>query len=194
LIQASNEYERRRRDLMNMMNMGCVAVVPGSSTKLRSRDVDYPFRQDSDFFYLTGFCEPDAVLVLVPSRDHGEVILFCPERDPKYERWNGERLGPERAVQMLGVDDAFPISDLDEILPGLLEGKEKIYVTLGDYPDLDQRLLGWVKAIRAREAGGAIGPGEFVALKHYLHELRLIKSAGEIKLMREAGRITTIAC
>ncbi|MDA1073231.1 MAG: Xaa-Pro aminopeptidase [Proteobacteria bacterium] len=193
VIQASNEYGRRRRDLMNMMSEGGVAVVPGSSAKLRSRDVDYPFRQDSDFFYLTGFSEPDAVLVLVPSRDHGEVILFCPERDPKFERWNGERLGPERAAQMLGVDDAFPISDLDEILPGLLEGKEKIYVTLGDYPDLDQRLLGWVKGIRAREAGGAIGPGEFVALKHYLHELRLIKSAGEIKLMREAGRITSVA-
>ena len=193
MIQASNEYGRRRRDLMNMMSEGGVAVVPGSSAKLRSRDVDYPFRQDSDFFYLTGFSEPDAVLVLVPSRDHGEVILFCPERDPKFERWNGERLGPERAAQMLGVDDAFPISDLDEILPGLLEGKEKIYVTLGDYPDLDQRLLGWVKGIRAREAGGAIGPGEFVALKHYLHELRLIKSAGEIKLMREAGRITSVA-
>jgi Xaa-Pro aminopeptidase len=178
---------------MSMMTEGTVAVVPGSALKTRNRDVDFAFRQDSDFFYLTGFSEPDSVLVMLPGREQGEVVLFCPERDPRHEQWNGERLGPDRATQMLDVDDAFPIGDLDEILPGLLEGRERIFITLGEHPDFDQRLLSWVQGIRAREAGGAVPPAEFIALKHYLHELRLIKSAAEIKLMREAGRITGLA-
>ena len=101
--------------------------------------------------------------------------------------------GPERAIESLGVDDAFPIGDIADILPGMLEGRERIYATLGDYPEFDRQLLSWVKDIRARESGGAIPPGEFVALKHLLHEQRLYKSAAEIALMREAARITADA-
>jgi len=178
---------------MSMMSPGSVALVPGAGVRLRNRDTEYLFRQDSDFYYLTGFGEPDALLVLAPGRAHGEVILFCREREPRAELYDGERLGPERAVARLKVDDAFPINDLDDILPGLLEGCERIYMTLGEYPELDNRVLHWVNAIRAREAGGARSPGEFVALKHLLHEQRLFKSAAELRLMREAARITTAA-
>jgi Xaa-Pro aminopeptidase len=192
-VQGAAEYRRRRQRLMGMMVPGSIAVIPGAGLKLRNRDVDFPFRQHSDFYYLSGFTEPDSVLVLCPGRAHGETILFCPERDPVHERWNGERLGPERATQSLGIDDAFPIGDLSDILPGMLEGRETIYITLGEHPEFDHRLLGYVSDIRAREAGGAISPGEFVSLKHLLHELRLIKSKGELKLMREAGRITSAA-
>ncbi|MEQ8858341.1 MAG: Xaa-Pro aminopeptidase [Pseudomonadales bacterium] len=184
------EYARRRAALMGMMTPGSVAVVPAAAVRLRNRDTEYLFRQDSDFLYLTGFAEPDAVLVLAPGRSHGEVILFCRDRDPRRELYDGERLGPERAVCGLGIDDAFPIADMDEILPGMLEGRERIYMTLGEYPDFDNRVLHWVNSIRAREAGGAVPPGEFVALKHLLHELRLYKSAAEIRIMREAARIT----
>jgi Xaa-Pro aminopeptidase len=187
------EYKKRRKRLMGMMPEGALAVVPGASEQRRNRDIFYPFRQDSDFFYLTGFTEPDALLVLAPGRGHGEEILFCAERDPRAEQWDGERMGPDRATQMLGVDDAFPYVDMDDILPGLLEGREKIFVTLGEYPDLDQRLLAWVANIRQREAGGAQTPGEFLALKHLLHELRLYKSAKEIKLMRKAAEISAAA-
>jgi Xaa-Pro aminopeptidase len=178
---------------MSMMSPGSVALVPGAGVRLRNRDTEYLFRQDSDFYYLTGFGEPDALLVLAPGRAHGEVILFCREREARAELYDGERLGPERAVDRLKVDDAFPINDLDDILPGLLEGCERIYMTLGEYPELDNRVLHWVNAIRAREAGGARSPGEFVALKHLLHEQRLFKSAAELRLMREAARITTAA-
>ena len=178
---------------MGMMAPGTIAVIPGAKTRVRNRDVDYVFRQDSDFWYLTGFSEPEAVLLLAPGREHGESILFCQERDARHERYNGERLGPDRASQVLGVDDGFPVADIAEILTGLIEGCETIYVTLGDHPEFDQRLLGWVADIRAREAGGAIPPGEFVALKHLLHEQRLIKSATEVRLMREAASITAEA-
>jgi Xaa-Pro aminopeptidase len=188
-----SEYRRRRKALMAMMTPGSVAVVPAATVRLRNRDTHYPFRQDSDFYYLTGFDEPDALLVLAPGRDHGEVILFCRDHDPRAELFDGERVGPERAVERLGVDDAFPDADVDDILPGMLEGRERIYMTLGEHPELDNKVLHWVNAIRVREAGGAIPPGEFVALKHLLHEQRLFKSAAEIRLMREAARITCAA-
>ena len=187
------DYKKRRNQLMSMMSPGSVALIPGASPARRNRDIQYLFRQDSDFFYLTGFSEPDALLLLVPGREHGQEILFCAERDPRAERWDGERLGPERATQHLGVDDAFPIADMDDILPGLLESRGRIYMTLGEYPEFDSRLLAWVADIRKREAGGAQPPGEFLELKHLLHELRLYKSAKELQLMRTAAQITSTA-
>ncbi len=178
---------------MSMMAPGSVALIPSGREMRRNRDIQYLFRQDSDFFYLTGFAEPSALLVLAPGREHGEEILFCQERDALAERWDGQRLGPERASQMLNVDDAFPVADLDDIVPGLLEGRERIYMTLGEYPDFDQQLLAWVAGIRQRESAGAQPPGEFVELKHLLHEQRLYKSAKEIALMRKACTITADA-
>lgn len=184
------EFKQRRQRLMGMMSSNAIAIIPAAMPARRNRDVQYLFRQDSDFFYLSGFSEPQALLVLAPGRPHGEVILFCAERDPDAERWDGERMGPERATQMLGVDDAFPYADMEDILPGLIEGKARIYINLGEYPEFDSRLLGWVADIRKREAGGAHPPSEFVALKHQLHELRLYKSKKELKLMRRAAEIT----
>ena len=185
-----NEFVKRRRKLIDMMAPNSVAIIPGARASRRNRDVYYPFRQDSDFHYLTGFNEPDSLLVLVPGRKHGEVVLFCPERDPVAEQWDGERLGPDRAVQILGVDDAFPEADLDDIVPGFLEGNERIYISLGEHPEFDNQLLSWVSAIRKRDAAGTQTPGEFVELKHLLHELRLFKSPRELKLMRQAAQIT----
>ena len=184
------EYQARRRKLMNAMEPGSIALIPGASMQRRNRDIDYAFRQDSDLLYLCGFEEPDALLVLVPGRSQGEVILFCRERDPRAEQWDGGICGPERAVGGFAVDDAFPITDVDDILPGLLEGRRRIYQTMGEYPAFDQKLLSYVATIRGREAGGAIPPGEFVSLKHLLHEQRLIKSDAEIQLMQKAADIS----
>jgi Xaa-Pro aminopeptidase len=185
------EYRNRRSRLMELMEPGSIAVLPAATIRLRNRNTEYPFRQDSDFYYLLGFDEPNAVLVLAPGRTQGEVILFCQERDPQSERWTGERMGPERAAQMLGVNDAFPIGDLGDILPGLLEGRCRVYVTLGVYEDFDRQLLGMVNRLRARTASGSQPPGEFVTLSHQLHDLRLFKSAAELKAMRRAAEITT---
>jgi Xaa-Pro aminopeptidase len=185
-----SDFRRRRAALMNLMDEESIAVIPAASLKTRNRDSDFLFRQDSDFHYLTGFNEPEAVLVLAPGRAHGEVILFCRDREPRAELYDGERLGPDRAAQIVGVDDAFPVADLDDILPGMLEGRERIYFGLGDHPEFENRLLGWVSTLRARESGGARPPEELFALKHLLHEQRLIKSAAEIRAMRRAAEIT----
>jgi len=187
------EFRRRRSALLELIPEGTIALLPAAPARIRNRDSEYLYRQDSDFYYLTGYNEPDALLVLCPGREHGEVILFCRERDARSELYDGERVGPERAAQMLGVDDAFPINDLDDILPGMLEGRERIYVTLGDYPEFDARLVHFVRGIRGREAGGAVPPTEFVALKHLLHEQRLYKSAAEIRMLKQAVEITCAA-
>ncbi len=188
-----DEYRQRRRTLMDAMVPGAVALIPGAETRVRNRDVDYVFRQDSDFWYLTGFAEPGALLALVPGRAEGEAILFCRDHDERYELYNGERLGPERAVAALAVDCAHPEGDMAAVLPELLEGAETVYVTLGDYPDFDRRLLGWVSALRARESGGVVSPDGFIGLKKLLHEQRLIKSAAEQRLMRRAADISAAA-
>ena len=187
------EFARRRKNLMGMMDKHTIAIIPGAREVTRSRDTEYPFRQNSDLFYLTGFEEPDAVLVLVPGRRQGQVVLFCRERDPDMELWNGYRLGPEGAVAYLGVDDAFPIDDLDEILPGLIEGTQRIYYSMGHDDAFDQRVMGWVNQIRKLVRTGAAPPADFTDLAFLLHEQRLIKSAAEVRVMRKAGEISAAA-
>lgn len=185
-----DEYRRRRRELMAMMEEGSIAIVAGATEKYRNADVTYPFRQDSDFHYLTGFDEPDAVFVLVPGRSHGESILFCRERDDEHERWHGDITGPERVMQLHGMDDAFPLSDIDDILPGLIEGRTRLYYAMGQDRDFDVQVIDWVKMIDSSNDPGSEPPGEFVQLEQYLHELRLFKSAAEIDLMQLAADAT----
>lgn len=189
----ASEFARRRRRLMDMMEANSIAIIPSAREVLRSRDTEYPFRQDSDFYYLSGFAEADSVLVLVPGREHAEYVIFCRERDPAQELWNGRRAGPEGACQHFGADDAFPIGDIDEILPGLIEGRERVYYSMGRSAGFDVRVMDWVKRIRSKEASGAVPPGEFTDLDHMLHDMRLIKSAAEQRLMRRAGDITAAA-
>lgn len=175
---------------MALMEPGSMAIVPGSTLATRNSDVDYHFRQDSDFYYLTGFTEADSLFVLVPGREHGEAILFCRERDPEQERWHGKITGPERAMQLYGIDDAFPITDIEDILPGLIEGKSRLYYTMGAQPEFDRRVIGWVKKLSGNKQSGSMPPGEFVQLGQYLHELRLVKTAPEIEVMKHGAEIT----
>jgi len=188
-----NEFAKRRRDLMACMEPNSIAILPSAKEVRRNSDTQYPFRQDSDFFYLTGFPEPEAVIVLIPGRKHGEYVLFCRERDPEKELWNGYRAGQEGACEQYGADDAFPIGDIDEILPGLLEGRERVYYALGKDAEFDKHVMEWVNTIRSKVRAGAIPPGEFLDLDHFLHELRLFKSASEIKVMKQAAKISALA-
>jgi len=187
------EFAKRRRYLAEQMGAGSIAILPSATVKNRNRDVDYPFRQDSDFYYLTGFCEPEAVLVIIPEREHGESILFCRERNPDKEMWDGFIAGPDRVVNLHGVDDAFPIGDMDDILPGMIEGTDKVFYSMGLDAQFDSRVMEWINVIRSKIRSGAHPPGEFVALEHALHELRLFKSAAEIKLMARAAEISAKA-
>ena len=126
----AKEFARRRKHLMELIGASGIAILAAAPERVRSRDTLYIYRQDSDFFYLTGFGEPEAVAVLVPGRPKGEFLLFCRERNPDREQWDGPRAGPDGAVTQYGADDAFPISDLDDILPGLLERSDRVYLSL----------------------------------------------------------------
>ncbi len=185
----NNEYARRRKQLMRMAGDDAILILPSAPPRIRSNDTHYGYRQDSDFWYLSGFDEPEAVLVLVPGRAHGETLLFCRERDPAREAWDGPRAGTEGAVSTFGFDDAYPIADLDDILPGLLEGRTRVYYHFGRDTEFDLKLIGWVNRVRAQVKQGAQPPHEFLELGHYLHELRLFKSRDEIRLMKRAAQI-----
>ncbi len=187
------EFTRRRKQLMAMMEDNSIAIIPAAPERTRSRDTEYSFRQDSDFYYLSGFVEPESVLVLIPGREHGEYVLFCREKDREKEIWNGHRVGPEGACLQYGADDAFPIDDIDDILPGLIEGRERVYYGMGKDADFDHQVMVWVNTIRAQVRTGAIPPGEFLELDHLLHDMRLYKSAAEGRLMKRAGEISAAA-
>ncbi len=181
-------FRQRRQRLLAETGPGSMIIVGSAHEVLRNGDSHYPFRQDSDFWYLTGLGEPQAVLVLIPGREAGEQLLFLRESEPERERWDGPRLGLDGAREQLGMDDAFPIHDLDDILPGLMEGCERLYHLVGKDPAFDQRVLGWRNLLRARSKGEK-GPGEIVSLEHLLHEQRLIKSSDELRCMRRAAAI-----
>jgi Xaa-Pro aminopeptidase len=189
----SKEFLRRRKQLTSMVGVEGIAILPAAPIRARTRDVEHRYRQDSDFYYLTGFPEPEAVAVLVPGRPAGEFLLFCRERDSDKERWDGSRTGPEGAAKHYGADDAFPIDDIDDILPGIIESCTRVYYTMGMYADFDARITGWVKTLRTRISKGVHTPQEFVALDHLLHDMRLYKSRAEITVMRRAAKIAVAA-
>ncbi len=185
-----NERIRRRKNLMRGIGRGAIAIIPAAPVRNRNRDVDYNYRPDSDFYYLTGFTEPDAVAVLIPGRPQGEYVLFCRERDPEQEIWHGRRMGIEQANGQLDADDAFPITDIDDILPSLIEGKSQLHYPMGRNQDFDARLMSWVNRVRAQRL---TVPGELVSISHLLHEMRLFKSRAEIGIMRRAAKISAAA-
>ena len=187
------EFKRRRRQLMRMMGKGSIAILPAAALQVRNNDVHYPYRPDSDFYYMSGFAEPEAVAVLIPGRARGEYILFCREKDPEKERWDGPIAGQEGAVADFAADDSFPVSDLNDILPRMLEQSERVYYAMGCDPEMDRRMSEWINQIRSKSRSGIQGPLEFIALDHYLHDMRLYKSRSEVAVMRRAARISAQA-
>ncbi|MCH8530124.1 MAG: Xaa-Pro aminopeptidase [Saccharospirillum sp.] len=187
------EFAERRTRLMEQMDTGSIAIVPGAVETIRNNDVHHPFRQNSNVMYLSGFAEPDAVLVLIPGREQGQYILFVRDKDPEREIWDGYRAGPEGAVAEYDADDAFPIDDIDDILPGLMEGRSRVYSPMGVDDAFDHQLMVWVNQIRSKVRTGARPPEDFSDISHLLHDLRLIKSRQEIAIMREAATISARA-
>lgn len=185
-------YAKRRQEVMQLMGDG-VAIIPTAGECLRNGDVHFPFRAASDFYYLTHFPEPEAVAVLIPGREHGEFILFCRERDPDKEIWDGRRAGLEGACDQYNADDAFPFSDIDEILPGLLENRDKVFYCMGANPGFDNRLMTWVNEVRSKSRAGISAPAEILDLGHILHEMRLVKHSEEKALTRKACKVSARA-
>ena len=166
-----------------------VAIVPTAPERLRNRDSDYLYRFDSYFYYLTGFPEPEAVLVLVGG-DAPRSILFCREKSPERELWDGSRVGFEAAREEFGVDEAHPVSALDGELPGMLANQPTLFFAPGLDPAWDARVLGWLNQVRAQARTGVVAPGEIRDIRSIVDEMRLVKDAHEVATMRRAAAIT----
>ena len=178
---------------MNSVGDGNIAIIPSAPQAVRNNDAEYRYRQDSDFYYITGFEEADSLAVFIPGREQGEYILFCKEFDETRAVWTGQHAGLEGACRDFGADDAFPIDDLDDILPGMLENKARVYYPMGRDKTLDQNLMEWLARLRSKARTGIHVPTEIISLEHLIHEMRLIKSPFEINCMREAARIASAA-
>jgi len=190
------ELKARRQQLFQRMKQchkNSVAILFAAPEVRRNRDVFYPYRQDSDFYYLSGLDEPESVMVLIPERVGGKVVLFCRGKDPEKEQWEGVRLGPIGARRTLGVDDSYPMSELEKVMPSLLEGKEYIYYSLADESFKDAHILAWVAGAKKKVRTGVGSPMGLLSLDSLLHEMRLIKSPYEIKMMRYAAFIAVAA-
>jgi Xaa-Pro aminopeptidase len=183
------EFARRRRQFMRMIGRDAIAVLPAAPVRHRNGDIQYAYRQDSQFYYLSGFPEPDAVAVLVPGRAQAEYLLFVREHDALRESWEGAWAGTDGAVERYGADDAFPIADIDEILPGLMEQRSRIFYSMGSHAEFDPRMLGWVNGIRVHARRGSGALQEFVAIGHVLDDMRLYKSRAEQVKLRRAAQI-----
>ncbi|KTD76539.1 Xaa-Pro aminopeptidase [Legionella waltersii] len=186
------EYQARRNQLASQLPPDSVAIIPAAHELLRNGDAHYRFRQDSDFYYLTGYNEPDALLIIAAGKDN-ESILFNRSRNPAEEQWTGKRLGQEGAVHELGMSRAFPITELSEELPNLLCGKTSIYYNLGHNPAIEKRILNCIASIKSMVRKGTKSPESFCDLEPILSEMRLIKSDSEIALMRKAASISVSA-
>ncbi len=186
------EYQARRRELANRLPVDSIAVIPAASEALRNGDSHYRFRQDSDFYYLTGFNEPDALL-LVCAGAKGESILFNRPRSPIEEQWTGVRLGQDGACKALGMDVAYSMLDLDARLPELLVNRQAIYYAIGQYPVWAKRILAAWQVVKKQGRRGFAAPEAFCDLAPIIGEMRLFKSSAEIELMQRAAAISVAA-
>ena len=186
------EFNSRRLALMQRMGSG-IAVIPTSAEAIRNRDSHYPYRFDSYFYYLTGFKEPESVLVLMAGdTDKGvapKSILFCRDKDMEREIWDGFRYGPAAAVTEFGFDEAYSISQLDEIMPGLLANQPKLFFSLGADPAWDSKLTQWLNQVKAQARTGVSAPDDISDVRKLLDEMRLYKSPAEQALMRRSASI-----
>ncbi len=187
------EYKQRRSRLLQQLGTQCVALIPAAMLQPRNHDCVHPFRQHSDFHYLTGFAEPDAVALLCPHGKQGEFILFNRSDDPELALWDGACAGQAGACRDYGADAAFSIADLEELLPELLQGYDTIYYPMGSMPWLDELLFGYVQDYRKKTRKGELFPQQFINLDRVLHEHRLIKTPAEQACLRHVTELSAQA-
>lgn len=181
------EYARRRAQLMSRSGEGAVIVVCAAPARIRNNDVLYPYRQDSDFLYLTGFREPEAALVLIPEDE--KAVMFCRPRDKEREMWDGPMAGLEGVVEQYGMDEAFDIADIGKHLSQMLKDRDRVFYDLGGDTAFDQRLIAWMHDLRETKRRNFHVPEEIHGLDHMLHDMRLYKSRGELRVMRRSARV-----
>ncbi|HEV7800098.1 MAG TPA: Xaa-Pro aminopeptidase [Burkholderiales bacterium] len=186
-------YATRRALLASRMERG-VAVIPTAPERTRNRDAHYPYRFDSYFYYLTGFGEPEAVLVVIAGdgpKSASRSILFCRAKDPEREVWDGFRYGPEAARATFGFDEAHPIGRIDELMPELLSNRSALFSHLGGDADWDAHVMRWVNDVRGRARAGVTAPQTIADVHAILDEMRLVKDSSEIETMQRAADIST---
>lgn len=188
----TSDYQSRRKALAMQLPSQSIAIIPAANDVLRNGDAHYRFRQDSDFFYLTGFNEPDAVL-LITSGSESVSVLFNRAKNPEQEQWTGRRLGQEEAIHALGLDEAYPIELLEQKLPGWIENRQAIYYCIGRHSLWDARIQQAWQVVKGQIRRGIKAPGSFSDLAPLLGEMRLFKQPSEIALMQRAGDITVTA-
>lgn len=186
-------FAKRRAQLMSKMPEGSVALIAANTLVTRNRDAEYAFRQDSSFYYLTGFNEPDALLVLLPGLGAGRSIMFCQPRDPAMEVWTGFRAGPEGCVSQYGMDQAFALSEIEKQLPDVLDGTQALYYAWGQSAEFDAKVMHWLKGLREASRQGRHAPNQLGLIDDLLHEMRLFKDEAEIALMQRAADISAHA-
>jgi Xaa-Pro aminopeptidase len=182
---------QRRERLVSQMKQG-VAVVRTAPERARNRDSSYPYRFDSYFYYLSAFPEPDAALVLIGGAKP-KSILFCREKSPEREIWDGFRYGPDQAREIFGFEEAHPISELDELMPQLLANQPSVFCDVGSDGDWDSRVIGWINKVRAQVRSGVTAPAEICDIRLFLDDMRLIKDRHELGTMRRAADISAEA-
>ena len=180
-------YAQRRARLAAQLGAGGIAIIPTAPERQRNRDSDFLYRHDSYFYYLTGFTEPHATLVLTAE---GEATLFCQPKDMEREIWDGIRLGPDAAPAALGVQQALSVAELSAHMPRLLENRRTVWYPFATYPGLESQVDGWLKPVRARVRYGALCPDQQRDVCALLDEMRLIKDAQELDIMRRASAIS----
>jgi len=184
-------YQGRRDRLVRSMGAG-VAVIPTAPERIRNRDAHYPYRFDSHFYHLTGFGEPDSALVIVAG-DAPRSLLFCRERNEEREIWDGFRWGPQAARERFGFDEAHPIGALDETVVRLLENQPALFYPIGADAEWDARAMRWLNAVKAKARAGVQAPERVQDVRALLDEMRLVKDAHELVLMRRAASISSAA-
>jgi len=174
---------------MRMAGDGSIIILLAAPAKIRNNDAHYPYRQDSDMLYLTGFREHDTLLVMIPDGKQGKSILFCRSRDPEREMWDGAMVGLDAAVEEYGMDAAYDFTEMEARLPGMLQNQDRIYYDLGRNPLFDQRLIGWLNEFRDKPKKTFHAPEEIHALDHMLHDMRVYKSREELAVMRRSAKV-----
>lgn len=182
-------FKKRREIFLNKMNGG-VAVFVNPDESVRSNDTNYKYRPNTDFYYLTGFTEPNSVAVFLPNHPEHKFILFVRPRDPERETWDGRRAGVEGVVKNFGADIAFSIDELETKLPEYLKNMENLYYTIGTYPEFDQKVINMLVGLRKRVRKGDYAPTSIIETGVITHKMRSIKSAEEIELMKKANEIS----
>lgn len=186
-------FSERRDLLADKVLEDSAIIVSAASVKSRISDTEYSYRQDSNFYYLSGYEEPESLILIRPNQDKERFIIFCRDRDPLREQWDGFRTGQEGVIQDYGADAAYSINSIDEIMPKLLEGAKNIYFSMSAPCGVDAKISSWVEDIRKNTRSGAEPPQNLLSLDSILHEMRLIKESDEMDLMKKAANITTEA-